>query len=359
MDIEDEDADQLLTAEERAEREREDQERKRREAREAERAAARAKLEKWASKGMDFGDYGDAYGRNGQNDDDDDDARDVARKETGEARDEDEPGARAKAKAPPTVTTDTDAPSSTRKSSPPSRRDPASHRHGTPEVVSERPGENEASAPNVDAPKPVNKWKMALAAIVKGDEPEREEETTKEKSRGEATKAALTDLFARAVARREIDRDDDDEKETNGGARRDGGGRGERPAAPQAPRRRRRRRLRPRRGMDGVTIPLRDSLRKMAAEPGEDRAGAGIERARGLGAGRSDVRLDAFRRRRRTAAGRTPSNRRVPRGEAGRPKGSDRRRVGRRVGATGRRPRVPGSIPGVAANAAPKARGPT
>ena len=96
VDIEDEDADRLLTAEERAEREREDRERKRREAREAARAAARAKLEKWASKGMDFGEYGD--------DDDDDDARDVARKETGEA---------GTVATPPA-----DAPSPTRKSSP-------------------------------------------------------------------------------------------------------------------------------------------------------------------------------------------------------------------------------------------------
>ena len=123
MDIEDEDADQLLTAEERAEREREDQERKRREAREAERAAARAKLEKWASKGMDFGTTATRMGGMGKTDDDDDDARDVARKETGEARDEDEPGARAKAK-PPADAPSTDGRAVVDEKSSPPRPDP-------------------------------------------------------------------------------------------------------------------------------------------------------------------------------------------------------------------------------------------
>jgi hypothetical protein len=55
VDIEDDDADDLLTAEEKAEREREERERERRTRRDAERAAARAKLERWASGGMDFG----------------------------------------------------------------------------------------------------------------------------------------------------------------------------------------------------------------------------------------------------------------------------------------------------------------
>ena len=273
VDIEDEDADRLLTAEEREEREREDRERKRREAREAERAAARAKLEKWASKGMDFGDYGD-----------DDDARDVARKETGDAGDEDEPGARAKAtkKSPtkmssPMRTRRAPPPPVGAESTPPGESPPG---ESPPEVVSERPGENEASVANVQAQKPVNKWKMALAAIVKGDEPAKEKRRRRRRrAAGEATKAALTDMFARAVARREIDRDDDDEKETNGGAGAvevdavhvpphpkprggDGGGVVDHDA-----------------GMDGVTIPLRESLRKMAAEPAEeDRAASRTER---------------------------------------------------------------------------------
>ena len=79
-------------------------------------------------------------------------------------------------------------------------------------------------------------------------------------------------------------------------------------------------------------------------------ASADDRSARGLGAGRpDDARADRYdrhdtRRRRRVVARRR--TRRVPRGEAGRPKGSNDRRVGRRVGAAERRPWVPGSIPG-------------
>ena len=198
---------------------------------------------------------------------------------------------------------------------------------------------------------------MALAAIVKG-RAEREEETTKEKSRGAAMKAALTDLFTRAAARRETDRDDDDEKKRTAARRwRDGGGRGERPAAPQAPRRRRRRRRRPRRGMDGVTIPLRESLRKMAAEPAEeDRAASRTER-RG-----DSARVDPTYASTRGGGGEGIggwSHAVEPAAfHAARPGGRRARTIAEWVDASGLRDDVRGSpdrSPAKAANAAPKA----
>lgn len=263
VDIEDDDADDLLTAEEKAEREREERERERRTRRDAERAAARAKLERWASGGMDFGEYGD-------------DGEPIVRETT-------PPKAKTPTPPPPKRRSPMRRPSPLSVESP-SATTPVKDDNDT----AVEPGDEVPVEASVVEAKPVNKWKMALAAIVKKDEPAEKKKKRRKKPAASPVKAALMDLFKRPTSRREADDDDDGDDDTERGGRdvmTAGGGlvavtaekmnshrdeqslmNGHEPL-PTHPK--------PRRGyvdghdagMDGVTIPLRDSLRRLAAEP--------------------------------------------------------------------------------------------
>ena len=276
VDIEDDDADDLLTAEEKAEREREERERERRTRRDAERAAARAKLERWASGGMDFGEYGD-------------DGEPIVREMT-----------------PPKAKTPTPPPpkkkrSPMRRPSPLSVESPSATtpvKDGNDTAVD--PGDEvPVEAPVVEA-KPVNKWKMALAAIVKKDEPAEKKKKRRKKPAASPVKAALMDLFKRATSRREADDDGDDDTERGGRDVVTAGGALVAVSAEKMNSREDEQSLmngheplpthpKPRRGyvdghdagMDGVTIPLRDSLRRLAAEP-TDGADAALGLIKGM-----------------------------------------------------------------------------